>query len=185
MNWRASIFELPSRGEQVEIAGVNVADCALGPQSDHVCENALLEVCPRCWFSRFYCFLPPLFDAHSHEWSIERGERPSVVWMGITCECTASVGRMDNVGASAWCISTHDGDSSWVNGYAIFSSNPSCVMDWSVVTPEVAKTCVRRREWGFCERGPALWCAQCAPGSHDKPGSFLKVCPVVSRGNVH
>jgi hypothetical protein len=98
MNRRASVFELPSRGEQVEIAGVNVADCALGPQSDDFCENALLKVCPRCWFSSFYCFVPPLFDAHSHEWSSGRGVSPAVVWRGIFGECTASVGRWAKMG---------------------------------------------------------------------------------------
>jgi hypothetical protein len=107
-NRRASVFELPSRGEQVEIAGVNVADCALGPQSDDFCENALLKVCPSCWFSSFYCIVPPLFDAHSHEWSSERDVSLAVVWRGIACECTASMGRMGNDGASAGCISTHD-----------------------------------------------------------------------------
>jgi hypothetical protein len=108
MNRRASVFELPSRGEQVEIARVNVADCALGPQSDDFCENVLLKVCPRCWFSGFHCFVPPLFDTQSHELSSTRGVSPAVVWRGIICECTASVGRMGNDGASAGCISTHD-----------------------------------------------------------------------------
>jgi hypothetical protein len=93
MNWRASVCMLPSRRELLEIPGVNVADCALGFQSDDFCENALLEVCQRCWFSSFYCFLPPLFDAHSHERSSERDVSPAVVWRGIFCECTASVGR--------------------------------------------------------------------------------------------
>jgi hypothetical protein len=45
MSWRASVFDLPLRGEQDETAGVNVANGALGPQSDDFCENALLEVC--------------------------------------------------------------------------------------------------------------------------------------------
>jgi hypothetical protein len=89
---------LPSRGEQVEIAEVNVADCALGPQSDDFCENALLKVCPRCWFSGFHCFVTPLFDAHSHEWSSGRGMNPAVVWRGIFGECTASVGRWTMMG---------------------------------------------------------------------------------------
>jgi hypothetical protein len=93
MNRRASVFELPSRREQVEIARVNVADCALGLQSDDFCENALLEVCQRCWFSSFYCIVPPLFDAHSHEWSSKRDVSPAVVWRGIFCGCTASVAR--------------------------------------------------------------------------------------------
>jgi hypothetical protein len=98
MNWRASVFELPLRGEQVEIAGVNVADCALGPQSDDFCEDALLIVCPRCSFSSIYCFVPPLFDAHSHEWSSKRDVSPAVVWRGIFCECTVSVGRWAMMG---------------------------------------------------------------------------------------
>jgi hypothetical protein len=104
-NRRASVFELPSRGEQVETAGVNVTDCVLGPQSDDFCENALLKVCPRCSFSSFHCFVPPLFDAHSYELSSDRDVSPAVVWRGIFCECTVSVG---NDGASAECISTHD-----------------------------------------------------------------------------
>jgi hypothetical protein len=54
MNQRASTFELPSRGEQVEIAGINVVDCVLVPQIAEFCEDALLEVCQRCWFSSFY-----------------------------------------------------------------------------------------------------------------------------------
>jgi hypothetical protein len=98
MNRRASAFELPSRGEQVEIAGVNVADCALGLQSDDFCENALLKVCPSYWFSSFYCFAPPLFDAHIHEWSSERDVSPAAVWRGIFCECTVSVGRWAMMG---------------------------------------------------------------------------------------
>jgi hypothetical protein len=93
INRRTSVFELRSRGEQAEIVGVNVADCARGPQSDDFCENALLEVCQRCWFSSFYNFLPPLFDAHSHEWSSVCGVSPAVVWRIIFCECTASVAR--------------------------------------------------------------------------------------------
>ena len=79
MNWRASVYELPLRRDLLEVAGVNVADCALGPQSADFCENVLLKVCPRCWFSSFYCFVPPLFDTQSHEWSIERGVSPAVV----------------------------------------------------------------------------------------------------------
>jgi hypothetical protein len=98
MNRRASVFELPSRGEQVEIAGVNVTDCVLGPQSDDFCENALLKVCPRCWFSSSYCFVPPLYDTQSHEWSRKRGVSPAVVWKGIFSECTAFVGRWAMMG---------------------------------------------------------------------------------------
>jgi hypothetical protein len=41
MSWRASVFVFPLRGEQDEIAEVNVADGALGLQSDDFCENAL------------------------------------------------------------------------------------------------------------------------------------------------
>jgi hypothetical protein len=93
MNWRASVFESPLRGEEAETAGVDLADCVLGPQSDDFCEDAMLKVCQRCWFSSFYCFLPPFSDAHSHEWSIGRDVSPAVVWRGIFCECTASVGR--------------------------------------------------------------------------------------------
>jgi hypothetical protein len=99
MNRRASVFELPSRGEQVEVAGVNVADCVLGPQSADFCENVLLKVCPRCWFSSFYCFVPPLFDTHSHIWSCERSVSPAVVWRGIFCECTASVSEQGWTGS--------------------------------------------------------------------------------------
>jgi hypothetical protein len=50
----ASVLKLQSRREQVEIAGVNLADCVLGLQSADFCDNAQLEECQRCWFSRFY-----------------------------------------------------------------------------------------------------------------------------------
>jgi hypothetical protein len=98
MNRRASVFDLLSRDEQVEIARVNDADCTLVPQSDDFCENTLLEVCQRCWFSSFYCFFPPSFHTHSHKWSSKRGVNPAVVWKGIFCECTASVGRWAMMG---------------------------------------------------------------------------------------
>jgi hypothetical protein len=89
---------LLSRGESLEVGGVKVADCVLGPQSADFCENALAEVCLRCWFSSFYCFVPPLFNAHSHEWSSERDVSPAVVWRGIFCECTVSMGRWAMMG---------------------------------------------------------------------------------------
>jgi hypothetical protein len=70
----------------------------LAPKVTTFAKMLCVKVCPRCWFSGFYCFLPPLFDAHSHEWSIERGVSPAVVWRGIFCECTASVARWEIMG---------------------------------------------------------------------------------------